>query len=166
MTGDFEYEEIVLETKQKRVSAGKKTTWCQTCAVTCHRECIFGDDEKKDCSVMRNGKCTVCRQGCDYSAHGNYQYIVWLEETKKPGSYGVLKKQFVDTQSKLSDEEQVINGLTAQITQTEDEATRLIARMKTCTERLSEIAMKPMAMPSEAYIEQMIQNEEHNMTLG
>ena len=41
-----------------------------------------------------------------------------------------------------------------------------IAKMKKCRERLNEIAMCPHTMPSEGYLQQMIENEKNNQELG
>lgn len=72
---DFEYE--VDETKQIKVelNPGKYVINCLRCNITCHENCSCADnDEKRNCSVMKNGFCTVCTKKCIWSEHKSSRY--------------------------------------------------------------------------------------------
>lgn len=72
---DFEYE--AEETKQIQIllEPGRHVTNCLRCNLTCHKNCAYADnDDKRLCSAMYNGYCTVCIGKCIWSNHKNSKY--------------------------------------------------------------------------------------------
>lgn len=72
---DFEYE--VEETKQIQIllKQGRHVTNCLRCNLTCHKNCAYADNyDKRLCSAMNNGYCTVCLGKCIWSNHKNSKY--------------------------------------------------------------------------------------------
>lgn len=59
-----------------------------------------------------------------------------------------------------------MEGLLQDVDTAQQAVGRMIMHMKACQERLSQIALRPTAMPSDKYVEMMIQNEKNNQKPG
>ena len=76
----------VIETEKVDVEKGKHTTLCLECNMTCHKVCIFGNNEDKyQCSAMDSdtGKCRICEKKCDWNKHQNARFIICPKEVVK-----------------------------------------------------------------------------------
>ena len=70
--------------KQVDMPKGLHNTVCDGCRHTCHKICIFADNNDKErCSAMdSNGYCKRCPGKCHWKVHKNYKYYyewVWEE---------------------------------------------------------------------------------------
>ena len=87
---------------QRPVPEGKFTTLCLTCQFTCHEICEYGDDNQKaDCIAMTNGKCTMCKDKCPWTAHKNAQWILYSEEITEMITPKELIKKWNETNNTL-----------------------------------------------------------------
>ena len=113
-----------------------------------------------------SGYCTECPRKCHWSAHQNLPYILeWYTETEER-TLDELKAKYDEANQGKIDKERILNGLANDIQRSYQRLAQLIVRMKRCRERLNEIAMRPHTMPSEEYLQQMIENEKNNQRLG
>ena len=63
------------------------------CNRTCHKNCVFSDDnEKRDCCSIdsKTGKCKKCDKNCDWTS----QFIFEYYEDEEEKTYDELKKNF------------------------------------------------------------------------
>ena len=77
-----------------------------------------------------------------------------------------LKAKYDQANKGRLDKEKILTGLLDDMKRSDQILAQLIMKMKKCKERLSEIAMRPHVMPSEAYLSLMIENEKNNQQIG
>eukprot|EP00435_Cladocopium_sp_Y103_P071441 s24_g37.t1 len=78
-----------------------------------------------------------------------------------------LKAKYDEANQGKLDKEKIMEGILVEIEESEKKVAGLIVvQMKKCRERLNEIATRPHTMPSEEYLQQMIENEKNNQELG
>ncbi|PNP59433.1 hypothetical protein THARTR1_00923 [Trichoderma harzianum] len=81
---DTRVEVTVDRAVQKDVEGGQATTLCLDCNATCHKVCMYTDDEEKSrCSAIYNGNCTQCKGHCGWRRHKNARYIIVIEKEKR-----------------------------------------------------------------------------------
>jgi len=169
MTGskDFTYEVTVTKFKKHPVASGINTTTCTQCDNTCHEGCAYeNDDEKKKCYVMEDENCTVCPRKCHWSKHQNLPYTLEYYEEKQTKTAEDLKTRYYDAANQKSQKQQIVDGLTQDRDFKQKQSMDLISRMKMCQERLAQIALRPNVMPSEQYLQMMIENEQRGQKPG
>eukprot|EP00913_Durusdinium_trenchii_P010198 g9560.t1 len=144
------------------------TTSCTTCQTTCHKNCIFAnDDDKARCCVMdQNGQCKLCPRKCHWTQHQNHPFIYEFYEVEEVRTLDDLKNRYDAANQGKLDKEKIMKGLENDMNQSQLALVELIFRMKRCRERLNEIAMRPFTMPSGEYLQQMIENEKNNQQPG
>eukprot|EP00929_Paragymnodinium_shiwhaense_P006821 TRINITY_DN110784_c0_g1_i1.p1 TRINITY_DN110784_c0_g1~~TRINITY_DN110784_c0_g1_i1.p1 ORF type:complete len:717 (+),score=132.48 TRINITY_DN110784_c0_g1_i1:251-2401(+) len=164
---DFTYTVSVDKFKKHPVKAGVNTTTCTTCDWTCHHNCIYrNDDQKMRCCSMKGGYCTACPRKCHWASHQNLPYILeWYQEVETKTMQD-LKDRYTNALNSKQAKEEIMEGLFKDIWTSEQVLAQMIMRMRYCQQRLQEIAMRPCAMPSEQYVEMLIQNERNNQKPG
>ena len=167
MDGSKDFKMKVAVDKFKKKPTSNLTTTCTTCNMTCHQNCAFANDaDKARCCVMQNGQCTVCSRRCHWSQHQNLPYILeWYVEYQQVTQEQLKKRYDAANEGKL-DKEKVMQGLLNDLDSAHTVLADCLVRTKKCKERLAEIAMRPNAIPSEAYIEIMIENEKSKQQHG
>ena len=167
LEGSKDFKLKVQVPKFRKIPTCTNTTTCLVCDRTCHKRCAFANDQDKaNCNKMRNGYCTVCPGRCHWSEHQNLPYLLewYMEEQEK--TLDDLKAKYDEANKGKLDKEKIMEGLMADLQKSQQSVADLLVRMKTCKERLNEIAMRPHTMPSEEYIQQMIDNENNNQQPG
>ena len=97
---DFNYKFKKPEIVKKDLPKGEHTTTCIICNYTCHYPCYIPDNNDKiRCSAMRNGKCTVCKNKCEWNQHQNLPYIIEYKEIEETPTSKELGKKYVDSTS-------------------------------------------------------------------
>ncbi len=74
---------LVVQDKsvEKPVPGGSATTLCLDCNWTCHKICVFSDNEdKKLCAAMIEDNCVQCKRRCHWTRHKNAQHIIVVEQ--------------------------------------------------------------------------------------
>ncbi|KAK4235960.1 hypothetical protein C8A03DRAFT_36177 [Achaetomium macrosporum] len=74
---------LVIQDKsvEKPVPGGSATTLCLDCNWTCHKICVYSDnEEKKFCTAMTGDKCGQCKGRCHWTRHKNAQHIIVVEQ--------------------------------------------------------------------------------------
>ncbi|CAJ1366813.1 unnamed protein product [Effrenium voratum] len=161
-TKDFTTTIQVPKFRKKPVRAGQNTTTCTTCDRTCHEN----DSSKSQCCVMSNGYCTACPRKCHWSKHQNLPYILeWYSETQKQ-TLDELKAKYDSANEGKANVQKILQGILDELVRNHKLLADLLVRAKKCKERLAEIAMRPSVLPSEEYIQIMIENEKSNQKPG
>ena len=93
---DFNYKFKKPEIVKKDLPQGQHTSTCIICNYTCHYPCYIPDNNnKRNCSAMRNGKCTVCKNKCEWNQHKNLPYIIEYNEIEETLSNEELEKNML-----------------------------------------------------------------------
>ena len=71
-----------IEVKKQDVNDGNHPTLCNQRNLTCHKVCVYGNDEEKNecCEIRDDGSCTICPQKCHWSRHKNARFILVPKE--------------------------------------------------------------------------------------
>lgn len=167
LEGAKDFKLKVQVPKFRKIPTSNNTTTCTECDKTCHNNCAFANDaQKANCCVMRNGYCTECPKKCHWSKHQNLPYILeWYMETQEK-TLDDLKVKYDEANQGRLDKEKIMQGLLDDMKKSDQILAQQILKMKKCRERLNEIAMRPHTMPSEAYLQQLIENEKANQLPG
>ena len=147
---------------------GENTTTCMNCDRTCHKSCKYKEDAKKArCSAMTPfGLCKVCPRKCSWRDHTNLPYVIEWYTEKQEKTLDDLKATYDAANEGIADKTKILDGLMAELQKTHEILADFLVRVKNCKQRLAEIAMRPNVMPSEDYIQIMIENEKNNQRLG
>ncbi|XP_067283491.1 uncharacterized protein [Pseudorasbora parva] len=164
---DFEYELEVTVPKQIENKTGCYLTNCQNCHFTCHDKCKFANDsDKYKCTVMTDGKCTVCPGKCVWNVHFNQKYKWTYVPEKRKGTYHDLKKRYKDAHGQIMSKEKIFEELEKELEEVQDIVTGLIESSQKSLELLQEIALKPNPLTTPDYIDLMIESEKQEAKPG
>uniref|UniRef100_A0A3B1JAY1 AIG1-type G domain-containing protein n=1 Tax=Astyanax mexicanus TaxID=7994 RepID=A0A3B1JAY1_ASTMX len=137
-SNDFEYdvdesykEKVPIESKWWHLS--KEATCCSVCKENCHYPGCWWARNLWWCSVMSDGKCTVCTRRCDYTEHVKEGKMYELRTWKVKKTYEDLKKKY---EKELGEKMSLINKLETEIEEKEGEKNRLLEECYDCTMRL------------------------------
>ena len=161
-TKNYEFTVNEPDTKITDISGqGIHTTTCTTCNFTCHNDCTYSDDsDKKNCCAMdKEGYCTVCPQKCTWSAHKNLPYIYEVVTKQVKKTHEHLKQQYCDATSRLSQHDQILNGLKKDLKDQAKQILELMNKVADCQTKLATIAMKPDPFEALPFVENMMKSE-------
>ncbi|CAL8366279.1 unnamed protein product [Boreogadus saida] len=156
---NFEFEvEVVRPLQIELTKKGEYNNHCQQCCITCHYPCHEEDDSQK-CSVMKDGKCTVCPGNCDWTVHFLQKYRWdYVKEKRMTTIQQVKDKYEKATEAKIT-AQQLIEHLEEEVANLQDEIMFLMDTLSRCIARLKEIALRPDPLSTPEYIELLIEGE-------
>jgi hypothetical protein len=159
---DFNYKFKKPEIVKKDLPQGQHTSTCIICNYTCHYPCYIPDNNnKRNCSAMRNGKCRVCEKKCEWNQHKNLPYIIEYNEIEETRSSEELRKKYFDSSSNLSAAEQILNNLNKEFEDILIDCYKKSDEIKKAVEELKKISLHVNPNEDyEEYIKFCIQNEE------
>ena len=173
-TKDFIY--TVKRTEKRKVTLPNKkyTTTCLTCDYTCHEECSESNDSRKRyCSVMKtnfgkkNASCVVCPKKCRWDEHFNTPFKYECYQVEEVRTYEDLKARYDTAMSGKTKKEAIIARLRDEIEKCQNDLLSVIKEVKSCLERLNDIALKPNPTITEVeYINVLIKSKEQEQKLG
>lgn len=164
---DFEYE--VDETKQIEVelNPGQYVINCLRCNITCHENCSCADnDEKRNCSVMKNGFCTVCTKKCLWSDHKSSRYILKYTTKTVKKTYNEMKEKYEKAKGFKKTQQTIIEGLIRDVENLFSLFNNRMREIKRCKSRLEIIALRPDSLLTVECLDLMIQAEDMERHLG
>lgn len=161
----FEYEVDEMKQIQDELKQGIHVTNCIKCNVTCHENCAFGnDDDKFNCSAMKDGKCEVCINHCVWSDHKNARYVLRYTMVKVKKTYTEMKKKYQKAEGLKMNHELLVNTLTRNYNVFFEDVKKMMTKMKQSKEKLNAIALKPDPLTNVDYLDQMIQAEKFELS--
>ena len=165
---DFNYKYKEPKVTKKQLKQGQYTSNCIVCNYTCHYPCYIPDNNNKmNCSAMRNRVCTVCKNKCKWDQHKNLDFIFVYEEIEKTKTSEDLRKKYVESTSKLKQSEQIIKGLEADFLKILKECYKNAEEIKKCVEELKKNSLCKNPNESfEDYINNCIIKEETEKSPG
>jgi hypothetical protein len=165
---DFNYKFKKPEIVKKDLPQGQHTSTCIICNYTCHYPCYIPDNNnKRNCSAMRNGFCTVCQNKCEWNQHKNLAYIIEYKEVEETRSSEELRKKYVDSQSDKTAAEQILNKLNEEFNNILIDCYKKSDEIKKAVEELKKISLHVNPNEDyEEYIKYCIQNEENEKKKG
>lgn len=167
---NFTYKVKVTKFKKIDLKPGIHTTNCLTCNRTCHKNCSLADDsQKKRCCAIdhKTGKCKRCDNHCDWTCHKNLPYIFELYEEEETRTYENLKKDYVDSKSKVPEFQQILLGLEREYDDKFIDCFEICEKLNRSANELKRIALNANSnQKTEEYINLLIQNEARNQTEG
>jgi hypothetical protein len=157
----FEYEVEEIRQKRKNLPRGQNVTNCTNCHFTCHERCGYAnDDEKANCCAMgSDGNCKVCPDKCYWKKHANTPYIFEYIPVKVKRTYKEMKDKYEKATGTVLTQEQIVEKLGKDLHELLLFIEKMMVTIKTCNERLEEIALRPNPLTMTEHIELMIENE-------
>ncbi|XP_045203650.2 uncharacterized protein LOC123556762 [Mercenaria mercenaria] len=159
---NFEYEVDETKQKKKELPRGQHVTNCTNCHFTCHENCAFANDhEKARCIAMdqSTGNCKICPDKCHWQKHANTPYIFEYITVKVKKKYADMQQKYKEATGKLLTQEQIVEKLGEELNDLLDDIEDMMAVIKSCNERLKEIALRPNPLSMTEHIDLMIENE-------
>jgi tRNA A37 threonylcarbamoyladenosine biosynthesis protein TsaE len=167
---NFTYKVTVTKFRKIDLQPGIYTTNCMTCNRTCHKNCVFSDDnEKRDCCAIdsETGKCKRCDGHCDWTNHKNLPYIFEYYEEEEEKTYDNLKKEFLDSKSKVPAFQQILQGLETKYDNKFIDCFEICEKLNRSVNELKRIALNANAnQRTEEYINLLIENEKRTQSQG
>ena len=166
-SGNFKINEKYPTTKKIDLIPGIHTTLCLKCNRTCHDNCTIADDSLKiKCSMMdTKGNCINCN--CNWTVHKNVPYIIKVEMIEKVTTLEDLKKQHYNSESMISIENQIIEGLKNEYKKTFQENVEVIEKLCKSINELKNISLSNNNYKCYIdYLDMIIQSERYDKKEG
>ncbi|XP_036418767.1 uncharacterized protein LOC118802355 [Colossoma macropomum] len=120
----------------------KEATCCRVCEENCHFPGCWWVRNLSWCSVMSEGKCTVCTGKCDYRDHVKEGKIYELKTRKVKKTIEELKNKY---EKESGEKMSLMSRLENEIRENETEKNSVVEECYQCVVTLEEIALKPIA---------------------
>uniref|UniRef100_W5LW23 AIG1-type G domain-containing protein n=1 Tax=Lepisosteus oculatus TaxID=7918 RepID=W5LW23_LEPOC len=160
MEQNKKFETEIEELVPKRKNTKHLSINCNNCLVSCHSGCFLPNL----CAVMDDaGFCVICPGNCHYSAHISEMTMWEVSAEEKQRDIKELKDNFVKASSKFMSTKEMLEKIEMDFETIEDQIMQLIRLSSNC---LEEIALKPNALSTAAYIELLIRNEEEEARIA
>ena len=169
---DFTYKVNEDAIVQHNLEPNTYVTNCLLCNMTCHKPCIYPDDEDKHkCSAMDNGgiedaKCQVCIKGCHWKQHKNMQYYFTTKTTTVTKTSDELKQRYQDANGKIKSAQQLVNGIVNEFEAVQIRIIGITDVLRRSIDKLNRIALKPTSLSTSEYITILIQSERTTAETG
>ncbi|XP_050953681.1 uncharacterized protein LOC127155497 isoform X2 [Labeo rohita] len=156
---NFEYEvdEPYKEEEQIKSSwwhFSKQATRCTDCQENCHYPGCWWVSDLSWCSVMTDGKCTVCTAKCLHTKHVKDDKMYTIKTRKVKRTKADLKKKY---EKKLEKNKSLLIGLENEIRQIDAEMVRLVEECYQYLDKLMETALNSTSMSSFLHLDFMIE---------
>lgn len=155
---NFQCEVDEPDKKEVPISASwwhfsKQATRCKKCKENCHYPGCWWVKDLSKCSVMSEGKCTVCTDLCEHTKHvkDNKKYVNITKKVIKTNAD--LKNKY---EKELGEKKSMMTILENDIQQIEAEKNRLVEECYQCLEKLMETALKSTSISSFIHLDFMI----------
>lgn len=132
----------------------KQATRCTVCKENCHYPGCWWVRDLSKCSVMTEGKCTVCTHKCDHTKHVKDSKIYVIKTRKVTKTNNDLKKKY---EKDVGEKRSLTAKLEKDIQQTEAEKIRLVEECYQCLQKLMETALKSTSISSFIHLDFMIE---------
>ena len=156
----FVYEVEEMKKEKRELPCGVRATYCSHCGLTCHDKCINEEHlEFKCCVFDSDGHCRKCPNKCHFSMHESTTYRLDYVSVKVKKEYENMRKKFEEATGKVLTQEQVIDRLEKELKEASADMEYLMFVVKSCTDKLSTIALRSNPLNMIEYIDLIIENE-------
>ncbi|XP_075264058.1 uncharacterized protein LOC142355938 [Convolutriloba macropyga] len=147
------------EVKTEDVPAGKFTTLCTHCHVTCHEICILDDSQKAGCAAInktgnQKGFCYICPHKCHWEKHKNARFI--LKPVEKV-EWVVPEELIKRWNSNNNSMEGAVLGAMNEYMKLQEELQEKIDQLITLTEQLQKTSLKHNPAALQNYFQSLLQ---------
>ncbi|XP_060557439.1 uncharacterized protein LOC132717878 [Ruditapes philippinarum] len=158
---NFEYEVEETHQKKKELQRGQYHTNCIMCHFTCHENGTSLDREKiaRLSCMGSNGCCNSCPDKCHWTKHTTTPYKFEYAIVKVRKIYAEMQEKYNNARGKLLSQEKIVEKLGEELNNLQDDIEDMMVAIKTCNERLKEIALRPNPLTMTEHIDLMIENE-------
>lgn len=164
---DFEYEVEKPKPIKVDLKPGYHVTNCLKCNLTCHKNCIYADDNDKiNCCAMKDGNCTVCKLKCKWEDHKNMRYIIEYTVEKVKTTFYEKKRRYENAKGLKMKNQSFLEKLTEDVENLFEEVGLKMIKMKECKSRLKKIALRPDPLSTTEHIDLMIEAEKRETKPG
>nr|XP_055037924.1 uncharacterized protein LOC129425886 [Misgurnus anguillicaudatus] len=132
----------------------KHATRCTVCEENCHYPGCWWVKDLSWCSVMTEGKCTVCSGKCDHTKHVKDDKIYEIKTRRVTKTREDLKEKY---ENEFGEKQSLLCRLENEIKQIEREKIRLVEECYQCLEKLMETALKFTSMSCFRHLDFMIE---------
>ena len=161
---NFTYTETVKISG--KVPSKRTATNCKICEMSCCINCwVLHDIFTYTCSAMTySGFCKICERKCSWKNQTIEKmiykvYFVEIERTDQD-----LKRKYKAATERKANAEEMIRMCQKKISQTEEDSKNLIYLGLECSNRLRNIALRPVRLTLVQYIDILIAEEERMLT--
>jgi len=159
-TQHYEEDHVVERLVTSPCKPGCFTTYCETCKITCHRECAIQKKENKnDCVAMNNGLCGVCPGKCHYMNHLHYDKIVELKPIVERIELEAKKSAHIAASEEKRLSDVLLEAKVKALADVEEKISKSINDLKDCKIKLTKTALKEYNMSANDYISLLILRE-------
>nr|XP_055037921.1 uncharacterized protein LOC129425884 isoform X2 [Misgurnus anguillicaudatus] len=131
----------------------KHATRCTVCEENCHYPGCWWVKDLSWCSVMTEGKCTVCRGKCDHTKHVKDDQLYEIKTRRVTKTHDDLKEKY---ENEFGEQQSLLCRLENEIKQIEREKIRLVEECYQCLEKIIETALKSTSMSCFVHLDFMI----------
>lgn len=165
---NFTYISAEIQQEKVELPHGIHVTNCLPCNRTCHKVCVYADNEDKiKCAAMdANGNCQQCPNKCKWSVHKNARYRLEYIEKQVEKTYDDMQKKYQDAKGKTLSLEQLLKRMKKDLQNRIINIGKMVDRMRKCNNRLQEIALRPNPLGMTDQIDLMIQAEKDEAKPG
>ncbi|KAL5005382.1 hypothetical protein ScPMuIL_018838 [Solemya velum] len=157
---NFKYKSKQWHQKRIQLNRGEYVTNCIVCNRTCHYPCYVRDDEnKKDCTAMKLGKCSVCEDECDWSLHRNNDFRLVSYTKVVEMTYEDMKKKYEFATQKKITKEKWINSMKKKFIALKESVCKKLEIIREETNFLRKHAIKSNPLSEIEYIDLLIEQE-------
>ncbi|KAF5905952.1 septin-8-like isoform X3, partial [Clarias magur] len=117
----------------------KEATCCSVCEENCHYPGCWWVRDLSRCSVMSEGKCTVCTGKCPYSDHVKEDKIYVVKTRRVKKTLEELKRKYENTSETVKS---IISRLKSDKEEQERQKVKLVEECYQCVMTLGTIALK------------------------
>ncbi|XP_036419497.1 uncharacterized protein LOC118803095, partial [Colossoma macropomum] len=132
----------------------KEATCCRVCEENCHFPGCWCVRDLSWCSIMSEGKCTVCTGKCDHTQHVKEGKIYELKTRKVKKTLKDLKKKY---EKESGEKMSLMSRLESELRENEREKARLVEECYQCVVTLEEIALKSAAVSTLQHLDFLIE---------
>lgn len=139
---------------------GVYVTNCSICCITCHFNCKYpNDDQKINCSSMRNNRCTVCKGKCYWDKHHNDPFYYLYGEVDEEITLQSLKEKYNKAKEKEASAQDMLKNLQKDLDDERRTVQNMVLEVHESLNRLDKIALRPDPLSPLKYLELLIEAE-------
>jgi hypothetical protein len=158
---------VIQKEEQIHSPPGLSVTNCIICNCTCHKGCIYSDDNDKiKCCAMSGEYCTVCPRKCHWQQHKNQPFYWEHRVVEEVRTAEEIKRKYMGAVSGKANTETMLANLRQKYNAIKDQLRQDVERARQCVNRLTQIAARANPLSEIDYIDLLIESERQEKKSG